>query len=561
MDYKFHFFPEAFPDETLHSVLSRYVRLCGIGSRQAAFAGERAAASFSQNVAFPSRLAEFVESLPRGTGLSVLGVIRRHTLLPYYAPFMTRAQLDHMQASMAGDGKGLMLKAGVNASRLAGASRVRFCPLCITEDRARAGAAYWHRVHQLPGVLVCPHHSCSLQIVSPGWFSRNARQLKLPDDTDVQSHSLQLEISSNSIPVLHQIAVRSLQVLGAEIETVSASSLRSWLLQGAVELGLAAGNHRLQLPLLAKHMDAFFRTLPPAWEYMVLSESHGGMPATWVTKLLRKPRASHHPLKYIALASALNVDMSVMLAGGMSQTPAIHCTKPELAVHEYVGATLDVECCDPPTSAVWGLVRVGADAKAIALALGVSLASVYRSVRAVEGGPETWRKARFASELHERRTAFEIDYQTLHAQNCRGYAWLYRCDRGWLMSCIRERGEIHVRRADTAHKFAKLDMDLANLVTQCAESLRTLPGKPVRISRTRIGRELHALSRFEKQLGKLPRCAAALSDACETVEEFHRRRLEWAKRELCLAGVPVTQSLLYRTASIRPIKKRTVCAC
>ena len=92
MGLKFHFFPAAFLDETLHSVLSRYARLCG-GSRKAAFAGELAAASFTQNVAFPSRLADLAELLPHGTDLSVARIIELHTVLPYYAPFLTHDQM------------------------------------------------------------------------------------------------------------------------------------------------------------------------------------------------------------------------------------------------------------------------------------------------------------------------------------------------------------------------------------------------------------------------------------------------------------------------------------
>lgn len=66
MELKFHFFPAALPDETLHSVLSRYARLCGGHSRKAAFTGNRAAVSFTQNVAFPCRLDDLAELLPPG---------------------------------------------------------------------------------------------------------------------------------------------------------------------------------------------------------------------------------------------------------------------------------------------------------------------------------------------------------------------------------------------------------------------------------------------------------------------------------------------------------------
>ena len=100
--------------------------------------------------------------------------------------------------------------------------------------------------------------------------------------------------------------------------------------------------------------------------------------------------------------------------------------------------------------------------------------------------------------------------------------------------------------------FAALDARLAGEVRQCAEALYALAGKPVRISRTRIGRELHVLSRFEKQLCKLPLCAAMLDKVCESIEGFHDRRLRWARRKLLSESKPISRSSLYRVASIRP---------
>jgi ethanolamine utilization microcompartment shell protein EutS len=151
-------------------VISRYARLCGVRNCQAAFAGLKSAAAFSQNVAFPSHLGDFVDALPSGTELSVAEVLMRHTLLPYYAPFLTMSQVEHARTLMTADGKGLMLKLGVNASRIGFASRVRLCPECIAQDQAQRGVAYWHRVHMLPAcwyVRITGRHSGSLILAGP----------------------------------------------------------------------------------------------------------------------------------------------------------------------------------------------------------------------------------------------------------------------------------------------------------------------------------------------------------------------------------------------------------
>ncbi len=554
MELKFHFFPTAFPDETLHSVLSRYARLCGGPSRKAAFAGNRAAVSFTQNVAFPCRLDDLVESLPLGTDLSVSEIITRHTVLPYYVPFLTNDQVQHARTSMAGGGMGLMLKLGVNASRIEAASRVRFCPACLDKDVVRVGAAYWHRVHQLPGVLVCPHHGISLRIIDPSWYSRNSWQLNLPDDADVQTHSHQAIAGPEAFPVLHQIALYSMQLLTPTLSPISAGALRACLLERAAELALTRGKlQRLDLRRLAAHMAGVFSSLPAAWEYSVLRESPADLPATWVTKLLRKPRHTHHPLKHLVMSAALGVDLARLTRSDEPSAPPLK--RPPLIDVGHLQASFPAALSEELkglSAAVLKLALAGNEALQIASALGVSRVSVYRVIRSVDGGPQAWRDARFLIERLRRREAFEAEYGFMQAHKCSDYMWLYRRDRTWLLSCIDRHAGVHASRANNTGAFALLDEKLADQIRACAQRLRAGMGKPALVSRTRIGRELHVLSRLEKQLSKLPLCARALEQVCESVEEFHVRRLQWARAKLVGEQRSVNRSALYRTACIRP---------
>jgi hypothetical protein len=40
---------------------------------------------------------------------------------------------------------------------------LRYCPVCVSENRRKYGEAYWQRSHQLIGVDVCPIHGCYLE--------------------------------------------------------------------------------------------------------------------------------------------------------------------------------------------------------------------------------------------------------------------------------------------------------------------------------------------------------------------------------------------------------------
>lgn len=43
-----------------------------------------------------------------------------------------------------------------------GAKALRYCPLCFQEDMEKYGESYWHRLHQIPAVTICPKHHCQI---------------------------------------------------------------------------------------------------------------------------------------------------------------------------------------------------------------------------------------------------------------------------------------------------------------------------------------------------------------------------------------------------------------
>ncbi|WJM56365.1 TnsD family Tn7-like transposition protein [Pseudomonas asiatica] len=222
----------------------------------------------------------------------------------------------------------------------------------------------------------------------------------------------------DTIAGLHQIAVTSLQLLNAELPSLSGSWVRACFLHAAQDLGLASGSQRLDLDRLAVHMGSFFKTLPAAGEFSILGDAPADTPAIWVTKLLRKPRRSHHPLKYIVLADALKVDLVSILSRdsplkteGRDESPSAVLIDPGASIKPAF------ERVDRLPNDIWTLALSGADARAIASTLNVSLVSIYRSIRAMKGGPAAWKYARFIMTRDHRREAFEANYRLLKAHD------------------------------------------------------------------------------------------------------------------------------------------------
>ena len=55
-------------------------------------------------------------------------------------------------------------------------NRLKYCPLCIKEDRRKYGETYWHRIHQLRELPICPKHKCKLFDTNVEYFDTNLSQ-------------------------------------------------------------------------------------------------------------------------------------------------------------------------------------------------------------------------------------------------------------------------------------------------------------------------------------------------------------------------------------------------
>src|SRR4028118_898582 len=160
------FFPTPCPDELLYSVIARYhIRSGNRSFRQTDIDLFNCHSQQAAKVILSNNLDYLVNNFPVCSKQTRENLIQNHTLYPFYVTFLT--------APEAWIVKDLMIKK-LNDSLFQAAkiprtdtedSRkfFRFCPLCLEEDVQTYGEAYCHRIHQTPGVLVCPIHGTALQ--------------------------------------------------------------------------------------------------------------------------------------------------------------------------------------------------------------------------------------------------------------------------------------------------------------------------------------------------------------------------------------------------------------
>lgn len=94
---------------------------------------------------------------------TLFDIICRHTMFTYYARFMSKdRRIGAYEALSAFDSKTFYRRITMPKSKTCEVRYLRYCPLCVSEDREQHGETYWRRVHQIRHINICPKHHCYL---------------------------------------------------------------------------------------------------------------------------------------------------------------------------------------------------------------------------------------------------------------------------------------------------------------------------------------------------------------------------------------------------------------
>lgn len=356
---------------------------------------------------------------------------------------------------------------------------LNFCPECVAAD-VLGGMAAWRRVHQLPGVFICPEHLTPLRTTDISALNQ-AQLLPCPADPGTGRPVLQL---------LHDGAAAS----------VARNSL--WLLEHG---GLPIDPAALRAGVRAMMRDAGWITetnMVRAGIRDAVAEKLGssrlealgcrlglvGNRDAWLGWLWEKrPEIRAHPLRYLLFLAFLGRD----------------------GAHLFVFKGQEIP--DEP-----------------AVVLNQRRADIVR--RAVPSRPaiiEQHRRtvlAMIAAKPQAGRTELRNSSQ-------RPFVYLARHDPVWL----EENLPPEMSKAK-ARDWSDMDATLLPLVEGAIARMRGRPGRPVRITATGIAIESGNKATLLNNAERLPLCTAAAEAASENDVLFARRRLDWAANEMVIRG-------------------------
>ncbi|MDQ0871359.1 hypothetical protein QFZ77_000018 [Paenibacillus sp. V4I3] len=161
------FFPELLPDELFYSCCARYHNESSNESILQSLKDLFGVAHTEINCHFPSRLNNFVTTCnKKNWDISIESIIGLHTIYPFFHPFLDKGQSENIFKMIEGT---LIYRPHfiLGIKNKFWTSVLNYCPDCIKEDDLEYGFPYWHRLHQVPGMLYCPTHCKRLKNSCP----------------------------------------------------------------------------------------------------------------------------------------------------------------------------------------------------------------------------------------------------------------------------------------------------------------------------------------------------------------------------------------------------------
>lgn len=594
-------FPAPIQEETLYSLIARYSAIIGYSNPrwvlQDCFGGDGGG---SASPYLPSRLGRLVAELPTGHPYTVDQLIDRHTLLPYYARFVDPAKLRQARRSMEGSpGRSVSFALGLHVCRIQIPRGLQFCPECAVRDTVACGAPVWRRVHQLPGVLVCPDHGCVLRAARGTRTDRTENRRFVALDLSVPS----TPAAKRSRTIFENLARSSEWLLSNHGEPVGLERLRERLLDVLTSQGWRRSASAIQTSALVaavrRHTgSSFLRSLGCSLDI-------GNPFNSWLGKLCISPqnrRRLVHPLHYLIVLeflgvapecffdfttstgrctdhAALSIDQTdVEPTAGPCGNPLCRAYTGHPKFVRFEGGTTRVTCStcgfsyrvvrfrpwrwrisDPGPLWEAELRRLASDPansfKSVAAHLGVVTETAQRHAAGLGVQRPGWEiPARLCSTGHAARRVAAIERNRclwLSARTrfpgapCRrliercksAYNFLIEHDAEWL----RRHSPTNAAKRSASTVDDQRDRELVARARQAREDLMSSNSLPKRLSVARLSRAVVGSSAVPRP-ARTPNFVRFLRMSRESKMEFAKRRLRWALKTSQREGLTLNRS-------------------
>lgn len=575
---------DPYPDELLYSVLARYhitSRNSTIGRRETvvdAFSSGTASAV----VDLPTRLSMLHLNLSQGTKYTPERIIQELTLFPLYAPFLPKDRAREVINRMKGEGD-VHTTIGVMASAIPVPRFMRYCPICLAKDEEHNGQAYWHRNHQVPGVSVCHKHNTrllnsKLQIsgkINKHEFLDIANMVCQEAEVDCNISEHEVFISESVDWLFHNL-----------VPNHGLENIRNNYLICLKKKGYANFKGRVNVDKFLRDFVGFYGR-----NYLQMLNCSIDIvgKASWLLKLVRKPRFAMHPIQHLLLMRFLGLTPEIFFAEkkefkpfGTDPWPCLNpaadhfrqnlISRVDVSRDYKTGFPVGTFTCicgfsyarrGPDRSSqdryrvgkvkqyghIWeGKLKElanqdGVTIKQMASILGCHITTFMKYKKILKEGLIVIAKNDPKNDKIEQKTDRRerwLEIQSRFPQANRtelrqiapaDFAWLYNYDSTWLYQNMPAKTP-NQKYSDTRVNWLERDKEILVKVKLVVEQELSSIKKPERLCVSMIGKRIGYLGVLQKAPDKIPKSMAYIDTISESLDDFQFRRVKYAAQEL-----------------------------
>lgn len=200
--------------ESLQSNLSRYAREVGLKTYRSVYTHVFGENACCHNRLLPTGINRFCEEGRDYWNKTTEEFVRDHTPYHYFTLLGDAESRGYELARMLGAPGSSVSKLSARRKGEKGRFTVRYCDECVAICRKCGIEPYFHVIHQLPNVFICPSHGVSLRCIDldPTYHTR-AHAVTLADYATSKDRRLMDEYPSTSMAAAVDVARRSAHVV------------------------------------------------------------------------------------------------------------------------------------------------------------------------------------------------------------------------------------------------------------------------------------------------------------------------------------------------------------
>jgi len=532
------------------------------------------------------------EKIPAGTGLTTEYFINKNTILPLLKPFIPKNRGEtvvNIMKNGSSGGNNIYSEAGLAWTKFSTHKYLRYCAQCVKEDAEIYGEAYWHRLHQIPGIFVCPKHrtliadSNILNLSLPREFNPAGKYLKeQPESFNSDIMEKLLNFSIDSYWLINHGEILGYYGKTCEIYDVLLKNKGFRYLNGSTRYGR-----------LGSAIAEFYGE-----DFLDLIEAYNSGACQWCKRILNNTDKVIHPVYHLLLIRFLADSAENFFTGEHGKPPEYlpfgeppypcrnkicdyHLTdvietifvervngEPRATfVCPYCGMTYRRKRNTPKEQQYFGQIDItdyGWKWKQRFIELFTAKTPTYMIAKlmycdlytvfkfGLEYGfipPEKLKKRRPYVPKGTKPKIISTDEQRkyyrerwlnlisanpsarrgdLYLKDSKCYVWLRANDKTWV-----EQNAPKPQNKGGNVNWGNRDDEYVGLLKDAAEKMRAESGKSKRITLACIARTA-GIGKLYRELssGRLPKTQAFLDDNLESAEQWHRRKILWAVKTL-----------------------------